>query len=355
MLLAGELIPQERGNRMFDHITESIKEHERGREFRDYVLSAGGLEMSDQGTMIVPTNGHFSEFQISELPLRQMCQKIGFPLSYGRKIPAHLLAKNVNYWLKHPDVRSKGVMVRTESSLESMDSPEPPKIRAVMSDQYIPVSNSQFIDQMKNAIDVWSVSAHNGVFREMEMSRFDYDGDSMYAVISVPSVENEVVDGDEIQGGIYFCNSEVGLRAMRVSTMLIRMICTNGLISFTGKEDGFYQRHVHYSPHDLFPDLVAGLGQAVDRFGDGMDTLRKARDMRVADPVKVMEDIVEKASLPAPKKLVEHAREIYNNDPYSRDDMYSVVNSLTWAAQRFKGVERTSIEEVAGKLLRRVA
>jgi hypothetical protein len=132
------------------------------------------------------------------------------------------------------------------------------------------------------------------------------------------------INGDKFKPGISISNSEVGLASLGISAFLLRLVCTNGLVSKT--EISASYRHVSTKILDEFPatmDKVSlELGAQKQKIGLSMES-------PVENPMQTIESFNRQFSLNQPQKeAVEWAW-----PQEMGDNMFAVVNTYTRASQ----------------------
>ena len=153
------------------------------------------------------------------------------------------------------------------------------------------------------------------------------------------------VNGDKFKPGISISNSEVGLASLSIAAFILRLICTNGMVSKT--EISASYRHVSTKILDEFPttmDKVSyELGAQKHQIGLSMESI-------VDEPLKTIESFNRQFNLNQPQKeaVVEWAwpQEI-------GDNMFAVVNTYTRASQ-FRGLSAENsyqLQRVGGNIL----
>ncbi|RPJ07443.1 MAG: DUF932 domain-containing protein, partial [Deltaproteobacteria bacterium] len=89
------------------------------------------------------------------------------------------------------------------------------------------------------------------------------------------------INGDKMPPGISILNSEVGLASLSISAFILRLVCTNGMVSKSEIASASY-RHVSTK-------ILTELPQVFERVGDGLgkqkDRLKLSLESPVADPL----------------------------------------------------------------------
>ncbi len=152
------------------------------------------------------------------------------------------------------------------------------------------------------------------------------------------------INGDKFRPGISISNSEVGLASLSIAAFLLRLVCTNGMVSKT--EISASYRHVSTKILDEFPvvmDKVSyELGAQKHKIGLSMES-------PVDDPLQTIESFNRQFNLNQPQKeAVEWAW-----PSEMGDNMFAVVNTYTRASQ-FKGLSAENsyqLQRVGGNIL----
>ena len=175
----------------------------------DFLVDTAHLKMqtTEKGPMLAFEDASFC---VNPLAHRQIGDRIGIPAKYYDRMlndAPELLLGNVNHWLAaSPEER----LIRT------LDG----HVRAFLSNRYQRIDNeavAEFIlPVLSDVPDIQFVST------EVTSSR-------MYIKAVTPRVSDEVTVGDEVQAGVIVSNSEVGLGAITVSPLVLRLVCSNGM------------------------------------------------------------------------------------------------------------------------------
>ena len=152
------------------------------------------------------------------------------------------------------------------------------------------------------------------------------------------------INGDKFRPGISISNSEVGLASLSIAAFLLRLVCTNGMVSKT--EISASYRHVSTKILDEFPAVMDKvsyeLGAQKHKIGLSMES-------PVEDPLKTIESFNRQFQLNQPQKeAVEWAW-----PQEMGDHLFAVVNTYTRASQ-FKGLSAENsyqLQRVGGNIL----
>ena len=128
-------------------------------------------------------------------------------------------------------------------------------MRAIFTPRYKPVDNFEILarlDDMGYGPDT-QVQCHH---------------DAEFMLLSIPDGKRSFkVNGDKMTPGISISNSEVGLASLSVSAFILRLVCTNGMVSKT--EISASYRHVSTKIltelPQVFEKVADGLGKQKDR------------------------------------------------------------------------------------------
>lgn len=191
----------------FSTFTEFAQEIDRREQAKkDLIVPSKKMEMTIDGDLLISTE----KFGINDVAHGQFAEKLGIPKRYYDVMPAipGLRETNVNAWMHNSD---KNYMVRT------LDG----NARALLSDRYKPMDNYTILQSflpVLNEVDQFQVQSEN------------LSDTKMYLQIIFPRMEAEITPGDVVKWGITLTNSEVGRGAVDVSTLVYRLICSNGMV-----------------------------------------------------------------------------------------------------------------------------
>lgn len=245
------------------------------------LLTKPGLE---KPTVVLEVRNQ-GQFPIQPLAHDQIGTHLGIPSKYYDRMlkeAPDLLATNVNAWFRK---EPKSRMIRT---LRGND-------RAFLSNSFNRIENEEIsevaLPVLADIPDVTFVST------EVTDKR-------LYIQAVAPRIQGEIRKGDIVQAGVLIKNSEVGLGAVSVASVLWRLLCLNGMVG----SDVFSARHVGRRIEDNAALWAEDTVKADDRA-----VLLKVRDMvRAAvdetnfqKQITQARDLVEGRITGDPQKVVE--------------------------------------------------
>ena len=251
---------------------------------------------------------------------RSIAWRLGIPYNYLARCPVELQAEQMNHWIRHE--RRKQLFVRFDGQ----------EIREVFTPRYKPVDNFEVIarlDEMGYTPDI-----------KVQCS---LDGEFM--LLSIPDGRRQFkINGDKMTPGISISNSEVGLASLSVSAFILRLVCTNGMVSKT--EISASYRHVSTK---ILTELPQVFEKVADGLGKQKDRLKISLESPVADPLATIESFNRQFGLgEMEKKAVEWAW-----PQEMGETMFHVVNTYTRAAA-MEGLPAESsfrLQRVGGEVL----
>ena len=182
---------------------------------------------------------------------RAISNRLGIPYQYLKKCPEDIQAGNLNYWIDH------------EKNIELFFRFDGDEVRAIFTTKYVPVDNFEALFKLDSM-----------GFKPETKVQCSLDPDFM--TLSIPDGKKAFdINGDKFTPGISISNSEVGLASLSISAFVLRLVCTNGLISKTQESSSY--RHVSTKILEEFPDVLekisAELGNKRDQFKISMDSV----------------------------------------------------------------------------------
>ena len=259
-------------------------------------------------------------------PLKTVAQweisnRLGVPYSYLRKCPEDVQAYNLNHWIKKE---------RNDELFFRFDDQE---VRAVFTPRYVPVDNVAVMERL----DALGFGPETKV-----QSRLD--GNFLMVNIPDPGKEFAIAAKDKMRPGISIGNSEVGIASLSIAAFILRLICTNGLISKTETTSSY--RHVSSGILDKFPEVMAMLSQEI---GQQRQQLQFSIQSKVDNPESTMILFNRQFALGEQEKQAVEWGWIFE----AGETMYNVVNAYTKASQ-YDGLPADSahkLQRVGGQIL----
>jgi hypothetical protein len=152
------------------------------------------------------------------------------------------------------------------------------------------------------------------------------------------------INGDKFRPGISISNSEVGLASLSIAAFLLRLVCTNGMVSKT--EISASYRHVSTKILDEFP---ATMDKVSLELGSQKNQIGLSMESPVDNPLQTIENFNRQFNMnQSQKEAVEWAW------PQEMGDaMFNVVNTYTRASQ-FRGLSAENsykLQRVGGNIL----
>jgi hypothetical protein len=204
------------------------------------------FRLGTDGIALVPT----------KLAHTQIADYVGIPQKYYKRMLAaapELLAENIGRWLKD----KSGPRLLRSRVAESV------ALRAFLSKTYRMIDNAAICEAILPFLSQPGWSIKSATVNE----------EQFYIQAVTERVQGEVRKGDVVQAGVVIQNSEVGSARLRVSGLIYRLVCTNGMI--VGNE--FQRTHIGASGLDDFHDAVEFFSDET-RAADDAALLLKLRD-----------------------------------------------------------------------------
>lgn len=308
-----------------------IKELEDQRPLKwDKKVNASQLEMSliDDQVRFKINEGN-DPFHITRPCHEQIAERLEIPVKYYHKMASEtpeLLIENVNTWLKRME---KDLFIRGLGD----------SVRAFLSDRYRVIDHLDVLYCALNELQIHEAEIEDCFFSETEMN------------IKVKS--NKLIDfvrhrDDRITGGLLLTNSETGHKALRIEPRIFRVLCSNGMVI-----EEFMTRQIHLGNGDEPDEMVylsirRSIKELFGRFGEIIETLREKTEIKIRNPQRVINNLVEHYRLSDTQKeniLIAFGAE-------SENDQYAIANAITRAAKMEEDWESAiELERIGGKLV----
>ena len=215
-----------------------------------------------RGLSIRGPNGH--GYRATHWSFGQLAQLAGAPAGYLRKLPAELVADNMNYGLQvGRSVEETGVLLTVQ---------EDPVLRAATGPNYGRVWNAdvvrQLIDRFGDGVTGdWRVPGEFGEAVEItkrNTTLFASDRD-MFVFLADEDNKIEVPgagrngENDLFSRGFFVWNSEVGAATLGIATFLFRYACCNRIVWGVEQHKEVRIRHTSGAPDRWMEQVVPAL------------------------------------------------------------------------------------------------
>lgn len=191
---------------------------------------------------------------------RAISGRLGIPFNYLQKCSQEIQAQNLNYWIEHE--KNEVLFFRFDGDY----------VRAIFTDRYVPVDNFEVLERLDSL----------GYKPETKVQCFL---DPEFMSLSIPDGKRAFdINGDKFTPGISISNSEVGLASLSISAFILRLICTNGMISKSDISASY--RHISTKILSEFPEV---LNQVSLELGNKKEMLRFSMDSYVDNPDSTLE------------------------------------------------------------------
>jgi hypothetical protein len=286
------------------------------KDCHDALVDVPAISFESLETMKIGDERH----TLRTVAQRSIAWRLGIPYNYLAKCPQELQAEQMNHWIKH-EKREK-LFLRFDKN----------DCRAVFTPRYKPVDNFEVIARL----DEMGYTPDTKV-------QFSLDGEFM--LLSIPDGRRQFkINGDKMTPGISISNSEVGLASLSVSAYLLRIVCSNGMISKT--EISASYRHVSTK-------ILTQLPQVFEKVADGLgrqkERLKISLESPVADPLATIERFNKQFALGEREK--EAVAWAWPQE--AGETMFNVVNTYTRAAamERLPAESSFRLQRVGGEIL----
>ena len=263
-------------------------------------------------------------YPVKPIAQQSIANRLGIPIQYLRKCPEDVQKYNMNFWIKRE--KNDELFFRFDKN----------EVRAVFTPRYIPTDNLEVMErllQMGFSLNTPVQASIDDSFMMLNIP----DGDKMFTV-----------NGDKMTPGISISNSEVGIASLSISAFVLRLVCTNGMISKTAVSASY--RHVSAKILEEFPKVLGDVGRELDK---QRNQLRLSLESRVDNPSATVENFNRQFQLNDEEKgAVAWAFPIECVQQHQQT-MFAIINTYTKGAQ-YQGLPASSsfkLEKVGGAIL----
>jgi len=318
---------------------------------RDMVVDTRSLRMDADGNFRVDLDriGTTHDLTATDTAHGQVAARLKIPAPYYERMRAEapaLLADNVNHWFTAAPERR---MIRAHGT----------RMRAFLSDRYQRIDHADVLGIILPVL---------GEMPDLQVRSLAVTERRLYVRVTTPRVQGEVAKGDVVEAGLEITNSEIGLGALAVTPLVLRLVCLNGLVlpdrklrqQHVGAQTRLDEGEVYKMLTDealkaddhafllKVRDVVRGaLSEAT--FQPVLERMRSAAGEPITgDPVKAVEAVGKVLSLTDGER-VNVLRHLVTGGALSR---WGLVNAVTRAAQDTEDYDRSvEMERGGGQVL----
>jgi hypothetical protein len=231
---------------------------------------------------------------------QSISNRLGIPIQYLRRCPEDIQALNMNHW------------IREEKNEELFFRFDGDDVRAIFTPRYIPTDNMEIMRKLE-------------VLNYNPDTRVQCSLDDEFMSLSIPDGRQTFnINGEKMTPGISLSNSEVGLASLSIAAFMLRLVCTNGMISKTEVSASY--RHVSTK---ILSELPGVLNNVSLELGRQKEQVRLSLESKVDNPENTINRFNSQFLLNKEEKdAVEWALPLELGNT-----MFHVVNVYTKAAQ----------------------
>jgi len=286
------------------------------RNHTDVNIKTREISFDSIDTVWIGSESH----SLKPIAQQSIANRLGIPIQYLRRCPEDIQAINMNHWIKYE--KNEELFFRFDDN----------DVRAIFTPRYIPTDNLEVLKKL----DALHYKADTRV-------QCCLDGEFMS--LSIPDGRHTfAVSGEKMTPGISVSNSEVGLASLSIAAFMLRLVCTNGMISKT--EVSVSYRHISAKILAGLPEVFKNVSQKLEK---QKKQIQLSRESKVSNPESTINNFNSQFLLnKMEKEAVEWATPLeYGNT------MFHVINTYTKAAQ-YKELQAESsfrLEKVGGTIL----
>lgn len=276
--------------------------------------------------------GTFSDYSMS-----QMFMRFGIPNTYAnfcRKNGANeLLQDNLKHWI---DKFGGEYMFRMYKHDNGDDI-----VRGMLTQKY----------KAFDTLDIMKVARANiPLNRNFSVRSYLMNPERLH--VRLVSDKPLDVENEDLFMGVTIDSSDVGRSSLRMSIIVYKQVCTNGLI--LPKSVTPIYRQIHFGAGaDRFSESIVACLSAVEPAREVAETIITSSSKKVLPFNIESEEEVEKFRVnhKLSKSVMEDTVKLVSEEKYGKPSLWTFINSLTESAQKVSLESRIDTEREAGRLL----
>lgn len=343
---SGGMIPMEpenKGNKKLQTILDELQREVESKN--DFMIHPADIRMTKEGKL--RSRGRdLNDFNITDWALGQLSSKldVGMPIRYLRKCPPELQAVNVNHWIdakfeKADRDKFNPWLIRTQTNNMGNGI-----VRGMLSERYSPFDDheimsilNQFLSGSEADIDVkWWHRDDTGFHLRLVFN------DLTTTIGTTPDGRPDVH-----KVGLHIENSEVGKKSIKITPLVWRLVCSNGMMGWATDGDIFSQRHLYLKPHEMYGRVAEAIGTALKVGDASIEKLIQAKETPIEKPLDVIAKLAEKHKYS--KEFTEKVQGKFMEE--EGNNAFYVIQAFTRACQDLSADNRTGVETDSTKML----
>lgn len=273
-----------------------------------------------QGTDLVDAairiNGQ--DHQMTKDAALSISSAFGLQSTYVKKVPAHLLEPQMNYWLSAGlgDRAFKVLNVGNDQNVAAFTKPT-----------INPFSNQLLLNSIVNGIE--DRYGEGTLYADYKFQHSLVQTDIRLIVPEFTrTIVDTAVEGDLWSAGVHLSNSLTGENPLTVEGYLFRYWCTNGATTLNS-DIGKWSRRINGQSEDVYDWVRASVDEIFEGMGNQFDAVQSLTQLNITgNVVEILTQIFDDYKVP-----VSQRQEIIDNLLDSENmTMYEVMQAITAAA-----------------------
>ena len=173
------------------------------KNYRDELVPAGEVCFID----LAVANIGGSLYEMRTAAQQSICHRLNIPYSFLKRCPPEIQSSNLNYFLRLDE--SREFFIRFDKD----------EVRVFLSPRFKPVDHADILDRL--------ISLGYGSDLRVQSCLED-----QFMFVNIPDERKRfLINGDRMMPGISISNSQLGMASLSISVFVLRLVCTNGMIS----------------------------------------------------------------------------------------------------------------------------
>lgn len=308
---------------------------------QDFMIHPQDIRMNSKG-QLVSRDRETLTHHMTDWALGQLSSKTGVPVRYARNCPPELQAVNYNHWLGKFDVdKHNSWLFRTYTGEENG------LVRGILSERYSPFDDHEILEILNQFFGETNA--------KIDIKWWHRDDTGFHLRIVFDDLTTEVgklADGspDIHKVGLHIENSEVGAKSIRITPLIWRLVCSNGMMGWGRNTDleVFQQRHIYLKQHEMYGRVAEAIGNALKVGDSAIEELVKAKQTKIEDPLEVIKKLATKAKYS--KEFTEKLQGTFMQE--EGNTAFHVIQAFTRGCQELPADRRVEIETDATAFMR---
>lgn len=310
----------------------------------DFLVKGEQIEFTSRKTIAIPVGGgRTEEFAFSTWSFRQFARTLKIPNNYLSSCPIvgrGGMKDQIEMRMEHK--KSNDFLIRVRRQGESIEGVSG-VMRAFLPGNYTPFDNRHLLQSVTRAMRELSSTYDMEATNVVDPKSLDHGMHLRFLNRQTFAVATE----EEVHAMGFHCStSEIGSFEITVAGLIMRMICSNGMMGWGADTETLRLRHRDFQLHEVYPQIHEGILSTQRQEGPIRELLERTMEQVVTNPDDRI--FVWGKQMRFSEEMIKAALDLFHADHPEQATKFSIMQAFTAAARTLPIHERVEAEITIG-------